>query len=252
LILFKAERKHPLPSLGFKSSCIKCGHCVSVCPVSALALAGLEPESCQPIEAQGAPASPAQLELFLKSRRSIRLFKPDPLPDETLKKLFEIADYAPTGLNRRQVRWQLFSKPEDVKRLAALVVGFMKDLLAESPEQGASLALDKIVKAWELGADPIMRGAPQLAVAHAPGSDGMAQTSGDIALEYLELAAHALGAGACWAGYFHFAAIRRYKPLLDFLALPEGDAVLGGMMLGSPALTYKRLPLRPPLQVSWR
>ena len=72
-----------------------------------------------------------------------------------------------------------------------------------------------------------------------------------IALTYLELAAHATGLGACWAGYFHFAC-GSYKPLQEALSLPDGHQVHGAMMLGYPKHRFSRIPLRNAPAVIWR
>ena len=111
--------------------------------------------------------------------------------------------------------------------------------------------MDKTVKAWDNGGDPILRGAPHLFVAHAKADDKLATGSSLIALSHLELAAHSLGLGACWAGYFHFAS-GCHEPLQRRLDLPAGNVCFGALMVGRPAVSYKRIPLRPPLPVSWR
>jgi len=35
----------------------------------------------------------------VKSRRAIRKFKPDPIPDETIEKILDVARWAPSGGN---------------------------------------------------------------------------------------------------------------------------------------------------------
>ncbi len=250
LIVLREGRKTPLPVLGFKSLCIKCGHCVAVCPKAAISIPSMGPEACLPLD-ESSKASPEQLALFFKSRRSIRIFKKEPLPREALQRILDVADYAPTGLNLRQVSWTVFEKPEEVRALAGMVVDWMRASLAENPELAASFGMDKIVKAWEGGADPVMRGAPHLFIARAKAGDKLAQSSALIALSHLELAVHALGFGACWAGYFNMACAS-YEPLRRHLAFPEGEICFGAMMAGIPAVSYKRIPARPPLPVSWR
>jgi len=43
-----------------------------------------------------------------------------------------------------------------------------------------------------------------------------------------------------------------YEQLIGFLGLPEEMAVTGGLMVGYPQFTYKRLVDRNPLQVTWQ
>ena len=37
----------------------------------------------------------------IKDRRSVRRYKPDPVPGETLERIFEMAIWAPSGMNRQ-------------------------------------------------------------------------------------------------------------------------------------------------------
>jgi hypothetical protein len=60
-----------------------------------------------------------------------------------------------------------------------------------------------------------------------------------------------MGLGACWAGYFNLAA-NVWPALKDALALPEGHAPFGTMLVGRPTYRYQRLPLRNEPQIIWR
>ncbi len=72
-----------------------------------------------------------------------------------------------------------------------------------------------------------------------------------FSLAYAELYAPAIELGTCWAGIFEACAAAGYQPLLNLLNLPEDMAVTGGLMVGYPKYTYKRLVDRNPLQVTW-
>ena len=69
--------------------CMVCGHCVAVCPHGALSVTGVDIEDCPEIE-RDLVLSWDQAEQFLRSRRSIRLFKDKAMNRETLEKLIEI------------------------------------------------------------------------------------------------------------------------------------------------------------------
>ena len=85
--------------------CVVCGHCVAVCPVTALDNSRT-PLSSQPeISAAGA-IGPALAAQFLRSRRSIRLYKKQPVPREKLLQLADIARFAPTGSNSQGVSYR--------------------------------------------------------------------------------------------------------------------------------------------------
>jgi nitroreductase/NAD-dependent dihydropyrimidine dehydrogenase PreA subunit len=250
IIVIKEPEALPFMAGGGEAMCMNCGHCVAVCPPGAISLETMKPEDCAPVSKKLLPA-PEQVEHFLRSRRSVRVYKEEPVPREMLAKLIDIARYAPSGHNWQPVQWLVIEDTKEVKRLSGLVVDWMRSLIKEAPWVADLLPLDLIVAAWESGVDVIMRDAPHVIVGHAPGDSASAQTDGVIALTYLELAAYSLGLGACWAGFFQFAAAS-YPPMLEALQLPEGHQCLGAMMIGYPKYKLSRIPLRNEPKIIWR
>jgi nitroreductase/Pyruvate/2-oxoacid:ferredoxin oxidoreductase delta subunit len=240
------------PSLaqGGEDRCIKCGHCVAVCPNGAFDHRLMSAGQCAQINRALIP-SPQSVEHFLKSRRSIRAYKDTPLDRKTLEKLLDIASYAPSGHNVQPVSWIVVSSRDKLKALGDLVAEWMRAAVKENPALDSMMKLGMVADAWAVGVDVIIRGAPHIAVAHAPRLYGPLGHEGClIALSYLELAAHSLGAGACWAGYFEMAAVK-YQPLQQALNIPEGNRPYGAMMLGLPKYGYSRIPLRKKPDVQW-
>lgn len=97
-----------------------------------------------------------------------------------------------------------------------------------------------------------MRNAPCLVIAIV---DKNASPTGHdntlFSLGYAELYASSIGLGSCFTGFFDACAASGYKPMLDILNLPENMIVTGGIMVGFPKYTYKRLVDRNPLQITW-
>ena len=60
-----------------EAACMKCGHCLAVCPTGALSFNGISPEECEPVQ-QGAELSVAAVAHLLKNRRSVRVYKNRP------------------------------------------------------------------------------------------------------------------------------------------------------------------------------
>jgi len=230
--------------------CITCGHCVSVCPFAAIALRTMKPEDCMPVNKELLPTA-EQVEHFLKSRRSIRAYKDEPVPGEILAKLIDIARYAPSGSNSQPVQWLVIEDRTEVRRLAALVIEWMNLLIKKSPGVIELFHFDLFVNGWERGEDRVLRGAPHIIVAHAPKDTPMAQENCSIALTYLELAAHSQGLGACWAGYL-LAAATSFPAMINALGLPGGHRCFGAMMVGYPKHKFKRIPLRNEPSIIWR
>ena len=230
--------------------CIKCGHCVATCPTDAIAVDSIRPEVCDSID-KGLLPSPEQVELLIKSRRSIRVYKEDKVPRDILAKLVDIARYAPSGHNMQPVNWLIIEDSNEVKRLAGFVADWMRATIKDNPGMAQAFRLDRLIQSWDSGKDTIMRSAPHAIVAYGHKANPIAPQAGVIALTTLELAAYAQDLGACWAGYFHAAAMT-FPPMIEALNLPEDHQCLGAMMIGYPKHKYLKIPTRNEPQIIWR
>lgn len=250
LIEMTDQEAYPTPIAVAEKLCINCGHCVAVCPQGALSLKTMKPKDCVPISKDLFPSSEAAKHL-LTARRSIRRYTNQPVERKILAEMIDTARYAPSGHNVRPVDWLVIDDTNEVNRLAAMVIDWMRFCIKEKPEMAKPLHMDLVVAAWEKGEDKVCRSAPHVIVTHAPGAMGVAQSSCTIALTYLELTAFSMGLGACWAGYFSLAA-NFYPPMTKALNLPEGHQCFGAMMVGYPKYRYHRIPLRNEAVITWR
>lgn len=250
IIVSQEKNGIPKPVRNAEEFCIFCGHCVAVCPHGALSHMIMAPNECAPLQ-KGLLLTPEQVEHTLRSRRSIRSYRKKDVEREKITKLIDMARYAPSGHNSQPVRWRIIYDRQEVQKLAAHVVDWMRFLLKEQKEFALSFRMDRLVKGWDAGTDPICRNAPHLIVTHAPKENGAAPAACTIALSYLDLAAPSFGLGTCWAGYFNNAA-NVWPPLQEALDLPDGDRCFGSMMLGYPRYGYHRLPKRNEAHITWR
>jgi nitroreductase/NAD-dependent dihydropyrimidine dehydrogenase PreA subunit len=249
LIAFQ-EGQFPEPIAQAEQLCIRCGHCVAVCPSGSISHRQMDVALCPPVRKE-LLLSPEQSEHFLRNRRSIRNFRRKPLAREDLQKLIEVARYAPSGHNTQEANWLVLGNWEELHRLAAIVVDWMRLMLVKKPDFAIALHMDTTLERWQTGIDVILRNAPAVVVAHAAKDSAMAPTTCTIALSYLELAATGMGLGCCWAGFFNAAAVS-FPPMQAALALPDGHQSFGAMMVGYPKISYQRLPLRKPPKITWR
>ncbi len=250
LIEIRTDDSYPSWIEDAEDLCINCGHCVCVCPSEALTVSGMAPEECPQTREVPLP-SYRQLDHFLRARRSIRNYKDQSVDREILTSLLETASFAPSGHNSQPVHWLVIESRDEIRRLAALVIDWVRQTIEKEPEIAQPLHFDRVAAAWERGRDRVLRGAPNLVVAHADASLRAAQAACIIAVAHLELAAVARGLGVCWAGYFN-AAANSYGPLMDALALPAGHQVFGALMMGHPVHRYVRVPRRNEPRVTWR
>jgi nitroreductase len=250
VIEFKDKDAFPILIDGGDKLCIKCGHCVAVCPHGAMSHAIMETEKCPPVNDDWLFNS-EQVEHFLRYRRSIRNYNNNHAEQDVITKLINVARFAPSGHNLQPVKWFVIYERDEVQRMAGFVIDWMRHLIIEDSPLVEAMHLNRVVSFWEGGNDPICRNAPHVVVTHAHQDDRTAPAACTIALTYLELAAPSFDLGTCWAGYFNAAAIS-WPPMQKELGLPEGNISFGAMMMGYPKFKYQRLPLRNAAEITWR
>ncbi len=147
--------------------CMACGHCVAVCPHGALSVAGVDIEVCPEIE-KNLVLSWDQAEQFLRSRRSIRLFKDKAVDRETLEKLIETARYAPTASNAQNLHWTVIEGRDKLEPLSQETINWMERVIEAQPDSPAADYFRPVVARWATGYDGILRTAQTLIVPSAP------------------------------------------------------------------------------------
>ncbi|MEW6429412.1 MAG: nitroreductase family protein [Thermodesulfobacteriota bacterium] len=230
--------------------CIRCGHCVAVCPHGAFSLECMPTDACPPLRKELLPTVDAFTHL-VRARRSIRVYREKTVAADDIRRLIDIAHYAPTAKNTQQVGWLVVNGRDKVQELAALSIDWMKGLIDKKDPMARLFGMAGVVKAWEAGKDALLRGAPALVITHAPEKYAGALIDSTIALTTLELAASAAGLGGCWAGFFMIAA-DKCATIRARLAIPEGRALSGALMIGYPKFRYWRLPTRNEPEITWR
>jgi len=230
--------------------CIICGHCEAVCPTAALAVDDprLDPAVYSP---PTAPFAPAELDAYLRMRRSIRHFRPEPVPRETIAGMLDVVRYAPTGSNSQRVKWLIIHDTAEVRRLTGLVVDWLRSQQEGDTHLSRHFNIAAMIRSWRKGNDPICRNAPHLAIAYTDRRHPTVAVDAVIAATHLDILAPAHGVGTCWAGFFQMAA-EAWEPLQQAISLPEGHHAGYTLLLGYPAVSYRRPPRRNRLDVVWR
>ena len=231
--------------------CLICGHCMAVCPNDALRHELIPIEDSPPIKKE-LLINEQQAVQFIRSRRSIRVFKGKPVETEKIQRLIEIARYAPTGTNSQMVEWVVFNDKKKINNLAGLVAEWIRDIVDNNPEN-APYPIERLrlfLATWDTGSDVILRNAPALVIATASEEVGNGIVDPTIALSYLELTAPILGLGTCWAGLLR-------RGMLNSASIREAVGISDRyphyypMMLGYPKFKYYRVPERKPPVITW-
>ncbi|MGQ9832528.1 MAG: nitroreductase family protein [Candidatus Villigracilaceae bacterium] len=150
------------------------------------------------------PTSPSDLHTFLRTRRSIRRFKPDPVPDEVVSRLLATATYAPSAHNLQPWRFVVINKNQSAdkrtKLAQALTSAMRADMTAEgTPESEIQARVARSIKRVNEAPVLILLCRNTTAVReHKPQDTIMAIQSVANAATYLLLAAHAEGLAGNW------------------------------------------------------
>ena len=162
--------------------------------------------------------SPESLLTLLKSRRSIRRYRPDPVPDEMVEQLLEAGRWAPSASNRQP--WDFIVVRDEAIR-----------------QQVAEHAAFYFIR-WAHVAE-----APLLIVlcgdARNPAYRRYLHEDIGLAGSQIMLQAKALGLGTCWLG-----GIDR-KAIAGILRIPDHLEIVGLLTVGFPAEDPPPTPRKP-------
>jgi F420 biosynthesis protein FbiB-like protein len=181
---------------------------------------------------------------LIKSRRSIRRYTAEPIPQETILRLLEAATWAPSAHNRQPWRFAVLTQPADKVRLAeAMGVRLRADRTADGDDP-ADIERD-VARSYAR-----LTGAPVLIVVclsmadmdHYPDPHRarhewvMAAQSTAMAAQNLLLLAHAESLAACWV----CAPLFVPELVRETLALPPDWEPQGVITLGYAAETRQK------------
>jgi ferredoxin len=107
--------------------CIMCGQCVAACPTGAASLSIDQGAGYKPVIDEHA-IDPEVLGTYIRSRRSVRKYRPEPVDRETITKILDVARWAASGGNGQPVEWLVIHDPAKVKEVARLTIDWMKSL----------------------------------------------------------------------------------------------------------------------------
>lgn len=162
--------------------------------------------------------SPESLLTLFKRRRSIRRYKPDPVPDEMVEQLLKAARWAPSASNRQP--WEFIVVRDEAIR-----------------KQVAQHAAFYFIKWAHVGEAPLL--IVMCGNARNPAYRRFLHEDIGLAGAQIMLQAKALGLGTCWIG-----ALDR-KAVAGILKIPEHLEIVGLLTVGFPAEDPPPPPRKP-------
>lgn len=185
----------------------------------------------------------------LASRRTVRFYTADPVPEAVVRSIIEAAHLAPSAHNAQPTRFVVIGSPEVKRRLAERMAARWRRDLERSGVAEAAVLVELRFSLRRFSEAPVlilvgytmedMDRYPDRARRRA--EETMAVQSAAAAVENLLLAAFAHGLGACWccAPLFCPGVVRRT------LDLPRSFTPQALLTIGYPAHTPPVPPRRP-------
>jgi len=248
--------------------CIGCGHCAAVCPTDAVTHERLE--EMVPSEPLVPTIPPDRLLELLRGRRSVRMYRTDPVPRSLVDQILEAGRYAPTGRNTQNVQYVVFQRPEEINNLRERTLGFYGKIFSWVRNPIGALLLriyagkrmvkylreslpkvDHAAQLIERGEDRLFYHAPLVIVVHAESWDSCSAFNCATALYNCSLMAHTMGLGCCFNGYLE-SAVNHDRGIRRWLDIPHTHRCFGAMTVGYRGVEYRRFVSRNPPQVVWR
>jgi nitroreductase len=183
-----------------------------------------------------------ELEEAVKGRRSVRRFKPDPVPRALLERILDLAQWAPSGMNRQNWFFVVVQGPQR-KALQEIFAGAFEEFRPNLEKVFADKP--KIIEGMKTFFETY-GGAPVLVLAYTEkGQTGWDTNSTAVAVQNLLLAAHEAGLGAVWTD----AVLVREAEINQLLGI-EDKKLLSVVPVGYPD-EQPRVPPRRSDRVMW-
>lgn len=218
--------------------CILCGHCVAICPNAAVSMTGFDEEPRE----LGAGAPPVldadRLLEAIGARRSIRQFSDEPVSKEIVDRIIEAGRLTPTAKNAQDVSYVVLR--DDIARFEARAVRLFRRVLP------FVRLLSSMARRANIDDRFFFKGAPVVVVVVARND-----IDGALAASNMELMAQACGLGVLYSGYFSMAAALS-RALRRDLGLSRGEKVVTALVVGHPAVRYRRTAPKEGAIVRWK
>jgi nitroreductase len=178
----------------------------------------------------------------LKSRRAIRSFEDNPVPDSAIQTMLEAATYAPSAINIQPWKFTIITNKELMKQLSDTAKPVLIRMLPDVGDEGL-MGLKKRLS------DPnynIFYNAPLLIFVSGIKSP-YAIYDCSMAAQNMMLAAFTLGVGSCWIG----TAVRLANDpkVKTELGVPNDHEVHAAIVFGYPKGGFPKAPEKRPAQI---
>jgi nitroreductase len=179
----------------------------------------------------------------IRTRRTARAYRSEPVADEVLRDLVELATLAPSGMNSQPWRFSIVTSRDVLKKVNESVKQAGLAMMAQAP------AIERFRAAFENPQFDIFYGAPALVVIAGPKGGSMGAMDCLLAVENLILAAHAKGLGTWFMGFLLMA--RDNEEIRRALAVDDSYEIVAPIVVGASDAIPQSPPERRPAEIAW-
>jgi nitroreductase/NAD-dependent dihydropyrimidine dehydrogenase PreA subunit len=277
--------ENEVPRLKASYECFSCFNCMVACPVGAVSI--VEPYHVdegfyrtdphplpvkmpyEPQDAEGRADEWTAVERVIHTRRSVRNFKEDPVPEPLVRRVLEAGRFAPSGGNCQPWKFIVVTNKALIREMDEAALNVAKGLYAMYQDDEHTKGM--LVPAYEAkpnpgtydpriiqggigslnrGTLPVFLNAPVvILVACDDRAIGGPQIAAGICGQNMNLAALSLGVGFCWVGFSRF--IEMVPPLKEKLGLRDPWKINTALVLGYPKFKQEGVVPREFRPITW-
>ncbi|MBU2644331.1 nitroreductase family protein [bacterium] len=238
--------------------CMSCGHCMAVCPNSAIEVETLADQAFDGV----APLRTTSDDLLqlMKQRRSVRNYKKKSFSGEALAQILEAVKCSPTGTSGSTNGVILLDDPEKLKRFSDLCYKSYQSLdralknpigrfivrqragkrITKTLQEFVMPGMQWYIKWYQEGkSNEIIRDCAALMLFHSPVTIPMAAENSLIAAFHAILMAETLGIGTCFNDLIP-PICHREPDIKRLIGLPDGHEVFASITMGYPKYKFLR------------
>ncbi len=216
--------------------CIHCGHCEAICPQGAVKLTGYEDE-VEEFDEQ-TRLDPNTLLQAIKTRRTIRRFTDKQVPAEIRDMIIEAGRLAPTGANSQGTSYVVLdSMKGECEKVAVSMFGKLVNIGKKFVPFLSKMNIDE---------NFFFKKAPLVIVVF--GKDAV---SASLAAQNMAFMAEANGLGVLFSGFFT-TCVKMSRKIRKLMNVPKKPKPVTTLVIGYPAVKYRRTSHRKPANISIR
>lgn len=205
-------------------SCIKCGHCEAICPQNAVTIIGYT-DKTEEITEQ-VRLNPDELLAAIKTRRTIRNFTQETVPQDIVDMIVEAGRQAPTGGNAQGTSYIILRNKK--AECEAIAVSMFKKLI------GSGRKVMPLLKNMTIDDNFFFKKAPLVIV--ILGND---KVSASLAAQNMAFMAEANGLGVLFSGFFT-TCFNMSAKIRKAIGVGKNPKAVTTLVIGYPAVKYRR------------